>query len=160
MPSAASAIGVGKNSIKCYGCKHWVHKKCSGLKSLKEDQNYRCSRCQGTARPTDGRPKEVLVGSDKLEVVASFCYPGDMLSAAGGCELSMTNHVKTAWKKFKELLHILSSRQLSYKTHGRVYSSCVQNAMLQIHAHYVNVSVLIKFSQKTGVFTFIIIISP
>ena len=27
-----------------------------------------------------------------------------MLSAAGGCELSTTTHVKTAWKKFKELL--------------------------------------------------------
>ena len=27
------------------------------------------------------------VGPDKLEVVASFCYLGDMLSAANGCEL-------------------------------------------------------------------------
>ena len=32
----------------------------------------------------------VQVGPDKLEVVASFCYLGDMLSAAGGCELSTT----------------------------------------------------------------------
>ena len=53
----------------------------------------------------DRRPqKEVQVGSDKLEVVASFCYLGDMLSAAGGCELAMTMHVKNAWKKLKELL--------------------------------------------------------
>ena len=45
----------------------------------------------GTARLLDGRPqKEVQVGTDKLEVVASFCYLGDMLSAAGGCELSTT----------------------------------------------------------------------
>ena len=48
--------------------------------------------------------------SDKLEVVASFCYLGDMLSAAGGCELSTTTRVKTAWKKFKDLLPVLSSR--------------------------------------------------
>ena len=33
-----------------------------------------------------------------------LCYLGDMLSAAGGCELSTTTCVKTAWKKFKELL--------------------------------------------------------
>ena len=45
---------------------------------------------------------------DELEVVAS-CYFGDMLSAAGGCELATTRHVKTAWKKFKELLPVLSS---------------------------------------------------
>ena len=54
-----------------------------------------------------------------------------MLSAAGGCELSTTTCVKTARKKFKELqLPVLSSRHLSFKTRGRVYSSCVRSAML------------------------------
>ena len=51
-----------------------------------------------------------------------------MLSAARGCKLATTTRVKTAWKKFKELLPVLSSR-LSYKTRGRVYSLCVRNAM-------------------------------
>ena len=32
--------------------------------------------------------------------------------------------VKTTWKKFKELLPVLSSRHLSYKTRSSVYSSC------------------------------------
>ena len=117
--------------IGLYGCKHWVHKKCSGLKRLKKDPDYRCTRCQGTARPFDGRPQKVVqVGPYKLEVVASFCYLGDMLSAAGGCELSTTTRVKTAWKKFKDLLPVLSSRHLSFKTRGHVYSSCVWSAML------------------------------
>ena len=53
-----------------------------------------------------------------------------MLSAAGGCELSTTARVKTAWKKFKELKPVLSSRRLPFKTRGRVYSSCVRSAML------------------------------
>ena len=53
-----------------------------------------------------------------------------MLSAAGGCELLTTTHVKTAWKKFKELIPVLSSRHLSFKTHGRVCSSCMQSTML------------------------------
>ena len=47
-----------------------------------------------------------------------------MLFAAGGSELSTTLSVKTAWKKFKELLPVLSSCHLSYKTRGHVYSSC------------------------------------
>ena len=38
--------------------------------------------------------------------------------------------VKTEWKKFKELLPVLSTRHLFYKTHGRVYCSCFRNAML------------------------------
>ena len=85
----------------------------------------------GNARPIDGRPQsEVQVGPDKLEVVASFCYLGDMLSAGGGCEMAVTTHVKTAWKKFRELLPVLTSRHLSYKTRGHVYSSCVRSAML------------------------------
>ena len=44
-----------------------------------------------------------------------------MLSAAGGCELSTTTRVKTAWKKFKVLKPVLSSRHLSFKTRGRVW---------------------------------------
>ena len=103
---------------------------CSGLKRLTKDPDYRCTWCQRTAYPLDGRPqKEVQVGPDKLEVVASFCYLGDMLSAAGGCELSTTTRVN-AWKKFKDLPPVLSSCHLSFKTRGRVYSSCVRSAML------------------------------
>ena len=123
--------GMGSNSIFCNGCKHWVHKKCCGLKCLTKNLYYRCTRCQGPAHPLDGRPqREVQVGPNKLEVVASFCYLGHMLSAAGGCELSTTTCVKNTWKKFKELQPILSSRHFSFKTLGRVYSSCVQSAML------------------------------
>ena len=38
--------------------------------------------------------------------------------------------MKTAWKKLKLLLPILSSRHLSSKTRGRVYSSGVRSTML------------------------------
>ena len=64
-PCLVCRTGVGSNSIFCNGCKHWVHKR------LTKDPDYRCTQCQGTARPLDGRPqKEVQVGPDKLEVVA------------------------------------------------------------------------------------------
>ena len=87
-----------------------------GSSAWKKEPDYRCTRCQGIACPLDGRPQEVQLGPDKLEVVASFCYLGDMLSAAGGCELSTTTRVKTAWKKFKDLLPVLSSHHLSENT--------------------------------------------
>ena len=73
---------------------------------------------------------EVQVGPDKLEVVVCFCCLRDMPSEAGGCELSTTTHVKTAWKKFKELLPVLSSCHLSFKTRGCMYSSYVRSATL------------------------------
>ena len=53
-----------------------------------------------------------------------------MLSAGGGCEIAVTTSVKTAWKKFRELLPVLTSRHLSYKTFGHVYRSCVRSPML------------------------------
>ena len=52
-----------------------------------------------------------------------------MLSAAGGCELPTTTRL-TTWKKFKELLPVLSSCHLSFKTCCCLYSSCVRSAML------------------------------
>ena len=118
--------GVGSNSIFCNGCKHWVHKKCSGFKRLTNDPDYICTRCQGTAAPWTTDNRGVQVGPEDLDVVASFCYLGDMPSAADGCELSSTTRVKTAWKKFKELLPVLFSRQLSFKTRGRVNSSKIR----------------------------------
>ena len=70
------------------------------------------------------------VGPVKLEVAASFCYLGDMFSAGGGCEITVTIRVKTAWKKFRELLPVLTSHHLSYKTRVHVYSSCMRSPML------------------------------
>ena len=130
-PCAVCHTGVGNNSIYCNGCKFWVHKKCSGLQRLTPNPDYRCGRCMGNACPIDGRPQnEVQVGPDKLEVVASFCYLRDMFSAGGGCEKAVTTHVKTAWKKFRELLPVLTSHHFSNKTRGHAYSSCVWSSML------------------------------
>ena len=100
-----------------------------GSMRLPKDPDYKCTQCQGTAGPWMADHRGKSVGPDKLEVVASFCYQGDRLSAADGCELSTTTPVKAAWKKFKELRPVLSSRHLSFKTHGRMYSSCMQSAM-------------------------------
>ena len=44
--------------------------------------------------------------------------------------MAVTTRVKTAWNKFRELLPVLTSCHLSYKTRGHVYSSCVGSAML------------------------------
>ena len=98
------------------------------IQQLTPNPDYRCAQSMVIARPIDGRPQnEFQVG---LEVVASFCYLVDMLSAGGGCEIAVTTRVKTAWKKFRELLPVLTSRHLSDKTRGHVYSSFVRSAML------------------------------
>ena len=126
-PCSVCRIGVGRNSIYCAGCSHWVH-KCSGvIGSLKSNPDYRCSRCKGTARPIDGRPHNewLLVQDKKLDVVDSFCYLGDTICAGGGCDSSVITRIRSAWGKLRELLPILTSHALSYITRGQIYSTYI-----------------------------------
>ena len=130
-PCGVCFKGVGANSILCSNCNCWVHQRCTEFKKIKEDPSYKCKRCRGEARPIDGRPQEsVFVGEDVLDTVASFCYLGDSQSAAGGCSVAAITRVKSAWKKFNELLPILTSRHLSPKTRGSMYYSNVRRVML------------------------------
>ena len=132
-PCSVCRKGVGSNSIFCSGCSYWVHKKCSGIKgALKTNHDYQCSRCLGLARPIDNRPirEWYLDEENKLDVVDSFCYLGDMVGAGGGCELGVTNRIRSAWGKFRELLPILTSRSLSYVTRGKTYSTYIRSVLL------------------------------
>ena len=130
-PCAVCRTGVGNNSIYCNGCKLWVHKKCSGIQRLTPNPDYRCAQCMGNARPIDGRPQsEVQVGPDKLEVVASFCYLCDILSAGGGCDIMVTTHLKTAWKKFREVYYQFSHTANSLTRPVALYTALHKSAML------------------------------
>ena len=134
-PCGVCLTGAGStNAILCDGCERWVHKKCSGIKGrLPPDSVFRCARCLGTARAIDERQSlEVEVGNEKLEVVPEFCYLGDMLSAGGGCELAAITRCKCAWDKFRQLLPLLTNRQLPLLARGKVYSSCVRSVI--VHA--------------------------
>ena len=139
-PCTVCCTGVGSNSIFWNGCKHWVHKKCSGLKHLTKDPDYRCTCCQGTACPLVGRPQGqvqvgydklemVQVGSHKLEVVASICYLGDMLSAAELSTTTCENRLEEAQGAAPSSLYLPLLKPL-LKTRGHVYSSCVQSVIL------------------------------
>ena len=114
------------NAILCDGCKRWVHKKCSGIKErLLPESEFMCARCLGTARAID-RIQSLEAENEKLEVVPEFCYLGDMLSAGGGCELAAITRCKCAWGKFRQLLPLLTNRQVPLLTR----SSCVRSVML------------------------------
>ena len=106
-PCGVCRSGVGKNSIFCPCCKHWVHKKCSGIRGrLVEDENFQYNRCRGLARPTDGRPCDsITLGGHTLEVVDTFCYLGDTISAGGGCKHGAIARARSAWGKFRDYCH-------------------------------------------------------
>ena len=38
--------GVGRNSVQCTKCQHWVHKRCSGVHgSLTKEKDFTCRKC-------------------------------------------------------------------------------------------------------------------
>ena len=131
-PCAVCQKCVGSNSIQCSQCSFWVHKNCSGVKGrLKPDPNFVCARCLGTARPIDCRAvTELTLNDELLEVVASFCYLGDMISQGGGCLESITTRIRCAWGKFRELLPLLSSRFLPLPSKGKMFDTYIRKALL------------------------------
>ena len=81
-------------------------------------------------RPIDGRPTtQVDIDGSPLEVIPTFPYLGDTLNA-GGCDSAIAGRCCAAWGKFRKLLPLLTSRHISPKSRGQVYSSCVRSAML------------------------------
>ena len=67
---------------------------------------------------------------EQLEAVATFCYLGDVTGERGGCQDAITARIRSAWKKFRELLPILTCRGISLLNRGHFYNSCVRNVLL------------------------------
>ena len=105
---------------------------CSDIKGrLNVTPDYVCPRCLDQARPIDGRPiTQVEVDGTLLDLEASFCYLGDMLSAVGGCAIAIAIRCSTTWGKFRKLLPILTSRHVSPLTRGKVFSACICSVLL------------------------------
>jgi len=68
--------------------------------------------------------------SAKLELVDTFCYLGDMLSADGDADAVVEARIRIGWNKFRQLVPLLTNKDVSLVMRGRLYSSCVQNSML------------------------------
>ena len=68
--------------------------------------------------------------SANLEVVDNFCYLGDMLSVDGGAVAAVDVRIRIGWNKFRQLVPLLTNRDISLIRRGRLYSSCVQSSML------------------------------
>ena len=125
---------VGINSIKCHTCGFWVHKRCSNIKGpLKPDIDFKCKKCRGevlNASIPDSEP--VLINDEEIGKVSSFCYLGDLVGQRGGCFDATTTRIKSAWKKFRELLPILTCRGLFLKSRGYAFNACVRSVLLYV----------------------------
>jgi len=61
-----------------------------------------------------------------LELVDKFCYLGDKFSVDGNADAAVETRIRIGWNKFRQLLPLLSNKDISLTVRGRLYSSCVQ----------------------------------
>jgi len=65
-----------------------------------------------------------------LELVDKFCYLGDVLGEDGDVDAAVEARVRTGWHKIRQLVPLLTNKDISLLVGGRLYSSCVQSSTL------------------------------
>jgi len=56
--------------------------------------------------------------SANLEAVDKFCYLGDMLSVDGDADAPMEVRIRIGWNKFRQLVPLLTNRDISLIRRG------------------------------------------
>ena len=96
--------------------------------------DFRCKKSLDGASAQVVLLREVeLEPGMKVECVPKFCYLGDTLGFSGGVVEAARSRVRCAWAKFRELSPILTVRGASYRIKGRIYSACVQSALVYVN---------------------------
>jgi len=129
-PCGVCSKGVGSNSLQCTSCQKWVHKKCSGIKGSmsKVAKSFISGGCLNLVTRA-GRTSVDIGASAKLESVDKFCYLGDMLSVDGDADAAVEARIRIGWNKFRQLVPLLTNKDISLIMRGRLYSSCVRSSM-------------------------------
>jgi len=68
--------------------------------------------------------------SAKLELLDKFFDLGDMLSVDGDADAAVEARIRIDLNKFRQLVPLLTNKDISLIMRGRLYSSCVRSSML------------------------------
>ena len=63
--------------------------------------------------------------SANLELVDKFCYLAHMLSVDGDADAAVETRIRIGWNKFRQLVPLLTIKDISLIVRGRLYSSYV-----------------------------------
>ena len=64
-----------------------------------------------------------------MKLVDKFCYLGHMLSVDGDADAAVEARIRIGWNKFRQLVPLLTNKDVSLIMRGRLYSSCVRSSM-------------------------------
>ena len=108
--------GISANSIICTSCNKWIHKRCSARHAHME------------CRQMMPKPDKISIGEDDFELVPLFCYL--ILGQSGRCVNAVTARIRSAWKRFRELMPILTNHGILLVNRGKVLNACVCSILL------------------------------
>ena len=92
-PCSVCKKRVGRNSMNCSFCKHWVHKRCSGfIGRLIDIPDFKCHSCLHLPE-SEKEAHKFKLGNSDYERVNKFCYLGDILSDGGRAEESSITRI-------------------------------------------------------------------
>ena len=129
-PCGECGQGVRQNSILCSSCQNWCHKRCSGLRVIREDPSFRCPACTGQVVQEVEDDDALQIDGETVEEVREFCYLGDLLDTEGSVERAVRMRVAAAWRKWREIASLLLNRSIPLRHRGRVYDACVRSVLL------------------------------
>ena len=87
-------------------------------------KTFACTGCMNPVSDTGCKSVDIGVNAN-LELVDKFCYLSDMLSIDGDADASVETRIRTVWNKFRQLVPLLTNKDISLTVRGRLYSSCV-----------------------------------
>jgi len=60
-----------------------------------------------------------------LELMDKFCYLGDMWSVDRDADAAVETRIRMGWNKFRQLVPLLTNKDISLTVRGRLYRICV-----------------------------------
>ena len=93
-------------------------------------KSFICRGCSNHVIST-GHTSVDIGASANLEVMDKFCYLGDigdMLSVDGDADAAVEARICIGWNKFRQLVTMLTNRDISLIRRGRLYSSVLRCA--------------------------------
>ena len=93
----------------------------------KVTKSFICRGCLNLVTSA-GRTSVDIGASAKLELVDKFCYLGDMLSVDVNADAAAEARIQIGWNKFRQLVPLLTNKDVSLNMRGSLYSSCVCEA--------------------------------
>ena len=94
-PCFVCGKGVGRNSVQCTKCQHWVHKRYFGVYgSLTKEKDFTCRKCIPGMLFQD-EDDMINLDGDNTEVMDRFSYL-DVLTMEGGAQEAVASRIRTA----------------------------------------------------------------